>query len=221
MPDLVPILALPQGAVSGTPAPLPGPPPPPTSNPSAIYEGLVNQRNVLRSQLDDLSELRQEVRREMNSAVGDVDKTGLEQRLNGVDVRIAQVTIQLAEVDAKVAVAAGVPGAIVETPPPPFNPGNPDELIAMGIAFGTLLALPIIIAYARRIWNRGGAAPAALSQDVSERIRAMERSLDAVAVEVERIGEGQRFVTQLLAARAEEAKAALPASRDRAEPRTP
>ncbi len=220
MPVLVPILALPQGAVSGTPAPLPGPPPPPTSNPSAIYEGLVNQRNVLRSQLDDLSELRQEVRREMNSAVGDVDKTGLEQRLNGVDVRIAQVTIQLAEVDAKVAVAAGVPGAIVDTPPP-FEPGNRDELIAMGIAFGTLLSLPIIIAYARRIWNRGGAAPAALPQDVSERIRAMERSLDAVAVEVERIGEGQRFVTQLLAARAEEAKVALPASRDRAEPRTP
>ena len=35
-------------------------------------------------------------------------------------------------------------------------------------------------------------------------------SIDAVAVEVERIGEGQRFVTQLLAERGEAVPAALP-----------
>jgi hypothetical protein len=38
----------------------------------------------------------------------------------------------------------------------------------------------------------------------------MERGIDAIAVEVERIGEGQRFVTQLLAERAEAPPVALP-----------
>ena len=71
----------------------------------------------------------------------------------------------------------------------------------MGIAFGALLLFPLVIAWARRIWRRS-APPAALPTELGDRIGAMERSVDAIAVEMERIGEGQRFVTRLLAERA-------------------
>jgi len=198
-----------QGGSSGTPAPA-SPTGPQSYDPvaaSRAYEGLVSQRTVLRSQLEDLEAQRIVVRDEYRRAQSGVDQTGLEQRLAGIDQRIAKTSIDLAEVEAKIVVAAGVPGALpTDAMPPDFPVVNEhrDELIAMGIAFTALLALPVVIAYARRIWNRSAApAPAALPPDLSERIRAMERAVEAVAVEVERVGEGQRFVTQLLASRAD------------------
>ena len=39
----------------------------------------------------------------------------------------------------------------------------------------------------------------ALPQEVSARLERMEQSIDAIAVEIERISEGQRFTTKLLA----------------------
>ncbi len=175
---------------------------------SQVYEGLVAQRTVLRSQLEDLEAQRVVVRDAYQQAQSGVDQTGLEQRLAGIDQRIAKTSNDLAEVEAKIVVAAGVPGAVTTEGMPADFPvvvnEHRDELIAMGIAFTALLALPIVIAYARRIWNRSAApAPAALPPDLSERIRAMERAVESVAVEVERVGEGQRFVTQLLASRAD------------------
>ena len=39
----------------------------------------------------------------------------------------------------------------------------------------------------------------ALPQEVAARLERMEQSIDAIAVEIERISEGQRFTTKLLA----------------------
>ena len=47
--------------------------------------------------------------------------------------------------------------------------------------------------------------------EVSQRLERMEQAIDAIAVEVERISEGQRFVTKLLAERSP-APVELPAS---------
>lgn len=213
MPPVPASLAASSSAVQGdavaTPAPA-SPVAPQAYNPlaaSRAYEGLVAQRTVLRSQLDDLEAQRVVVRDEYKQAQSGADQAGLEQRLAAIDQRIAKTSIDLAEVEGKIVVAAGVPGAVPTNEPPinfPRANDHSDELFAMGIAFSSLLALPIVIAYARRIWYRSAPpAPAALPSDLSERIRAMERAVESVAVEVERVGEGQRFVTQLLASRAD------------------
>jgi hypothetical protein len=47
--------------------------------------------------------------------------------------------------------------------------------------------------------------------EVQQRMERMEQALDAIAVEVERISEGQRFTTRLLSERLKE-PAALPAA---------
>ncbi|MCC7000845.1 MAG: hypothetical protein IT357_01720 [Gemmatimonadaceae bacterium] len=205
----VTIAAVEQGGAAGTPDAI-QPATPQAFNPleaRRTYDGLLAQRTVLRSQLGDLEEQRADVRREYQQAQSGVDQTGLEQRLAGIDQRIAKTSIDLAEVESKLVVAAGRPGAVPTNQAPGDFPrvnDHSDELFAMGIAFSALLAFPIVIAYARRIWNRSAApAAAALPPELSERIRAMERSLESVAVEVERIGEGQRFVTQLLASRSD------------------
>ena len=51
--------------------------------------------------------------------------------------------------------------------------------------------------------NRGKQAPPVQLKAMDERLARIEQALDSVAIEVERISEGQRFTTKLLADRAE------------------
>jgi hypothetical protein len=69
-------------------------------------------------------------------------------------------------------------------------------ITSMVITFGTILVL-------FRTWvNRGRSAPpAAQIEPVMDRLLRIEQTLDSVAIEVERISEGQRFATKLLADR--------------------
>lgn len=64
----------------------------------------------------------------------------------------------------------------------------------------TIIGVPIARAYSRRI-ERGSLEPS-VPPDVSARLARMEQAIDSIAVEVERISEGQRFTTKLLSERA-------------------
>jgi hypothetical protein len=80
---------------------------------------------------------------------------------------------------------------------------GPGEMLVAAVVFGTMgtVLYPLARALARRLEGRTGAAVPSLHA-VEERLDRIERSVEAVAVEVERISEGQRFVTKLLAERA-------------------
>jgi hypothetical protein len=80
-----------------------------------------------------------------------------------------------------------------------------------GMLTGTamVLGLPLVIVYARRLWLRD--SKPTRSTESERRLERMEQAIDAIAVEVERISEGQRFVTGLLAERGRE-RAAIPAA---------
>jgi hypothetical protein len=76
----------------------------------------------------------------------------------------------------------------------------PGELIpiVLFITLGvTAIGYPIARAFARRI-DRDSARPK-LPSEVTDRLERMEQAIDSIAVEVERISEGQRFTTKLLA----------------------
>ncbi len=62
----------------------------------------------------------------------------------------------------------------------------------------TAIGMPLAKAYAKRVDRdpRPSVPP-----DVTARLERMEQALDTIAVEVERISEGQRFTTKLLAER--------------------
>jgi hypothetical protein len=72
-------------------------------------------------------------------------------------------------------------------------------IIALLIVPVTAIGFPLARAYAKRM-EHGGSAPRVPS-DVSARLERMEQAIDSIAVEVERISEGQRFTTKLLAER--------------------
>jgi hypothetical protein len=64
------------------------------------------------------------------------------------------------------------------------------------------IGLPLAIGYARRLWKDAeGPRRSQLPDDSAQRLIQMQNSIDAMAVEIERISEGQRFVTKVLAAR--------------------
>lgn len=95
---------------------------------------------------------------------------------------------------------------------------DPDILIPLaGMITGVImvLGLPLVIVHARKLWMRDSVTqvPSSLSDHRLERI---EQAIDAMAVEVERIAEGQRFVTKLLSERAQE-RVGIPASTSRHE----
>jgi hypothetical protein len=69
-----------------------------------------------------------------------------------------------------------------------------------------IVSTAIVILVGITLWYRakvrGSSAPAAaLSADVMQRLSRMEAGIESVAVEVERISEGQRFTTRLLSDR--------------------
>jgi len=87
-----------------------------------------------------------------------------------------------------------------------------DEDIVVPIAFFVTVivmtvAIPLVRGIVRR-WDRKNVTPA-LPLDTAARLERIEQAIDAMSIEVERIAEGQRFVTRLLADRAQE-KVALP-----------
>jgi hypothetical protein len=82
---------------------------------------------------------------------------------------------------------------------------NPAEFIGIMtmMTFGFALVYPVVGAVARRIANRSK-APMLGAAANDPRMERMEQAIDAIAIEVERIAEAQRFQTRLLSERAQE-----------------
>lgn len=190
-------------------APAPTPPTPsapviaaaaPRATPSAtaIYQGYRAQQRELTNQLDDLEGTRREIQSQIDQLdAGDTGRKPLEDRLTDVDTRIKAVDGMLAANATQLAQAAAIPGAVVEQPPPLPKQGPPEEAWVLGGIFLIVAVFPLSVAFARRIWRRSAAAVASLPRDIGDRLQRMEQAIEATAVEVERIGEGQRFITRL------------------------
>lgn len=85
---------------------------------------------------------------------------------------------------------------------PPFDPSNviPPQAVDISIAFFAMIAfivvgLPLARAFARRMDRRGESAPAS---EVAPRLDRIEQAIEAVAIEVERVSEGQRYTSKAI-----------------------
>lgn len=73
----------------------------------------------------------------------------------------------------------------------------------------TAIGVPIARAFAKRV-ERGPSLAPPMSPEVQARLERMEQALDSIAIEVERISEGQRFTTKLLAERNNQSGSIVP-----------
>jgi len=171
----------------------------PGASASAVYEALKAQRSELSNQLENLEDKRRDLSQRLQEPeVGGTDRKGIEQRITEIDGRISAIDKAIAESEAQIARAAAVPGAVVPPKPTPRE-GPPDEVFVLAGMFIVIVLLPLSIALARRIWRRGVATITKLPAELAERLTRIEQGMDAVAVEVERIGEGQRYMARMFA----------------------
>jgi hypothetical protein len=93
---------------------------------------------------------------------------------------------------------------ILQGPMGPFPPGFiPHEVVEIVQSFFITIAvialgIPVIRAFARRFVDRAPVAPV-LSANVENRLERIEQAVEAVAIEVERISESQRYLTKIMA----------------------
>jgi hypothetical protein len=80
-------------------------------------------------------------------------------------------------------------------------------ILAISCAPIIAIGVPIARAYARRLEAK---PPVQVPSEVTARLERMEQAIDSIAVEVERISEGQRFTTKLLAERVAPSTAGVP-----------
>jgi len=179
-----------------------------------MYEAASTQRRLIRDQLANAEGEREEVARQLRQpGVEGVDKEGLEQQLRALDIRVLDLRQQLADAQLRESQAAALPGSTRESPSEVRN-----ERFEMFMVGGTIITLvlgfPLVIAYARRLWKKA-AVTVSMTPELDRRLDSIDRAIETTALEVERIGEGQRFVTQLLASRAvQDAAQALPPTSD-------
>ena len=89
-----------------------------------------------------------------------------------------------------------------------------EDILISGFFFATVtilgLGIPLVRAHIRRMDRRALQPQSNALSD--ERLMRIEQAIEAMAVEVERISEGQRFVTRVLAERPAD-RSPLPLSR--------
>ncbi|MEO6444425.1 MAG: hypothetical protein ABIZ91_09435, partial [Gemmatimonadaceae bacterium] len=168
-------------------------------SPNEVYQAVREQRNELRSQLGRVEDTRLAIARRLREGeVSGPDRAGLEARLTQLDGRMSVLESEIAVADAAVAKAAAIPGA-VQLEPNFMQNDAPQAAFVLGAIFLVVVLLPISVAFARRIWRRSSRAPATadVSHELDERFTRLEQGMDAIAVEVERVGESQRFMTRV------------------------
>jgi hypothetical protein len=116
-----------------------------------------------------------------------------------VGVDIARVKGDIALREAQLARLQGRPVGTTQTAPPgrfPIQSIDSDLLILSSVGVLLALGLPVSIAWAKRLLRRRP-EPAPTPSDIAPRLESIERAVDAIAIEIERISEGQRFVTKI------------------------
>lgn len=128
----------------------------------------------------------------------------IQSRIDRVDREISELEQALEKIEVNVSrdvrqnVVAGTQIPPVFGGRPPREPFDPTPLVmgVMGILF---VAFPLTLAMVRFLWKRATHAPSpAMTVEQSRRFDRLEQSVDAIAIEIERISENQRYLTRLL-----------------------
>ena len=170
-----------------------------TTNDIAVLKA---RRSELSDQLQSVDGRRSKLLSQLQGTADATAKKGLEDRIALLDQRQLQLEGDLAETGRQLSSA---PAGRATT-----GVGDNDNIFrSVRSASAPIVGLVILVFVVGRVvsgfirrgnWSRGGRAgsQAGLSADAAQRLERIEQSIDAIALEVERVSEGQRFVTKLL-----------------------
>ena len=165
----------------------------------------------------DREALREQIRRSVDQAVREGQLSAEEGARAAREG--ARAAVEGARAAQEGALAAAQVAPVPDVPPIPSSGTTtstgesvrvimPPEAADMFYAFlftiaAVLILRPIMSAFGRRL-ERRAAAPVALPAETAQQIARIEQAVEAMAIEVERISEGQRFTAKLLSERERE-----------------
>jgi hypothetical protein len=158
---------------------------------------LTARREQLNDQLESVTDRRNNIIEQMRT-VPNQAMPGLQAQLNVLEMRVMQLENDLALTGREIAGASPELMSMAGMPSNEDANGSFDDGVGAGIG-GTFVVMSALFFVMYRRWRKSpfSRAPRLQSAD-SERLQRLEQGMDAVAIEVERISEGQRFVTKLL-----------------------
>ncbi|MFL5637919.1 MAG: hypothetical protein ACJ78M_00965 [Gemmatimonadaceae bacterium] len=160
-------------------------------------EALLAQRRQLSDQLESVTDRRDGLIEQIRVAP-EIAQAGLKGQLNLLDQRILQLETDLGTIGREISAATPELMSMAEEPAnlPTEDAFDEGMLAGLGSMFVIMTA---VLLFLRRRWKRAPRtnAPQMLSGD-SERLQRLDHGMEAMAIEIERISEGQRFVTKLL-----------------------
>ncbi|HET7458032.1 MAG TPA: hypothetical protein VFJ74_10280 [Gemmatimonadaceae bacterium] len=179
---------------------------------------LRQQREELSHQLENAATRRKELARTLRG-MDDAARVGVEQRIALLDRRILNLESELDQTGQQLIAASPAVLALAQTGTP-FDRLDPDAITAISVTFTMFVLAPIGLALSRFLWKRAAAPPRAPSQnaDTTQRLDRIENAVESIAIEVERVSEGQRFLTRLFTEGRESSVAALGVGERPAEP---
>jgi len=179
-----------------SPAPTPGVVPtffqvPQTPQQLAILQ---SQRRIISDQITNVRDQRSSIARQYERSSG-ASRAGLEQQLQSIDARLLQLQADL-DASGRAYYRSSVSTTSV---PWQFANVNSGQVTAISIVFIAVVLGPLALALGRVMWRRASkpAMPPGWN-DASQRLERLEQAVDTIAVEMERVSEGQRFMTKLM-----------------------
>jgi hypothetical protein len=156
----------------------------------------------LQEQLQDAASRRRTVSDQLRS-VDPAARAGLEARMGELDARILQIEKSITVTSGELSSAPA--GALIAAGSGSFAAQAGVARIANDIVpivgiLSVFVLGPMSIALSRFIWRRAAGPPRqpALDHATQQRLEQLQQAVDTIAIEVERISEGQRFVTKML-----------------------
>jgi hypothetical protein len=166
---------------------------------SRDIDALKARREELSNQLQSVDSRRSKLLNQLKSTGDPTATKGLQDRLGLLDARQLQLESDLAQTGQALSSAAAGLIASTSDPSKPFGltTGQTTALSVLSIIF---ILFPLAVGVGRGFWKRASrpGPPPAVFTETAQRLERLESSVDAIAIEIERISEGQRFVTKLL-----------------------
>jgi cell division protein FtsB len=157
------------------------------------------KRSMLSDQLVSAADRRKTLAEQLKTA-DPSSRAGLEARMKVLDERIVRLETELDRTGDQLANAPAI--LVASTAAPEMANRVAEDLVPIVAILSVFVFAPFAIAFARLIWKRASAsARPAVDQATQQRLEQLQQAVDTIAVEVERISEGQRFVTRILSER--------------------
>jgi hypothetical protein len=195
----------------------------------AELKALRAKRSEISDQITNVQSRRRSLAEQLKSS-DPAARKGLEDRLAVIDDRIIRMERDLDLTGDQLANTSPVLLSAESSLPsvPDFPRIVANDLVPIVAIVSVFVLGPMAVALSRFIWRRAGTPPpkqVLSEQAAQQRLDQLQQAVDTIAIEVERISEGQRFISKVLSENGralapgaaepvrQSSKAAAPASR--------